>query len=199
MRSIKTIVAALLASALVTPAFAGGEIKLGMGYGELTFGGPSDHANQYTVQLRGEFGPGLMAGLRHTQGEYDVQGFELSYTTLLGAWQFVKNDHVAVHAGLLFEQQEADITSGQKVDDTAPGVTVGVEWTLAPELDASLEAGYLKTNDDDEDILDVSFAVDMGLGGSVSLGIEYWLRQVSADNTADLDQEAISLVLGFGF
>lgn len=195
IRNSAVALAALMAAPVVS---ADGFVQLGVGLGEFSNGGASNFSTHYS--LRAEYGltENLALGLRHVSDDFDDNGLEIDYTTLMGAWAFHNSDSSAARVGLVLERQEGE-QAGASASDDAIGLVVGGSKQLGAGIELAIDLAYLNSQDDEEDIFDASLRVNFDLTDQVIVGVDYWSRNTSADNTADADQDALSVTLGYAF
>lgn len=174
-----------------------GQLRLGLGFGESSFGGPSDHSKQLNFAAAAEWQNGLVVDLRYLQDDFDSSD-ETSYLTLKAAWTVWQDELSRLRLGLLLERLEGRFSSLTTTDD-AIGVGLGFDYALAKAVSLEFDLAYLRTNDDKEDISDNRLAVVLDMGAGSELYLQYWLRNISDNAGVDFDQDAISFGYGLNF
>lgn len=197
MKKITAAVALVLGCASGSALAVDGNVRVGAGLGEFSDGGASVHSTHLTARASVTWDSGFTAGLRYISDDYDG-GLELSYLTAMAGWTLLQEEAFDVSVGLLLERLRGEF-SGTSATDDAVGVQIAGVYSPAAGVELGLELGYLQTNDDNEDMFDTVISAEVDIATDIALGLEYWARTIEESGSADADQDAITVTLGFDF
>lgn len=173
-------------------------LELGFGSSEYSLSGPSEHGTQADITVAASWEQGLLLGLSHIYQDYSDINLEFGYTALQAGWRFAVSQNWNIDVGLEADRLQAK-SGGATITDDGFGAFIAAGVALSDEVRAGLELSYSETDDNDE-VLDMTARVDMDMTDTVSLGLKYWARNISAPGVAgELDQETIAIVLGLHF
>lgn len=201
MKMNKLAVVAGMAAMLTMNAAAAfeGQVQLGVGYGELTNGGASEYTTQTTARFEGQFDFGLVGDLRYSNADFSNSSNDLSQTALRLGYEFGLAENLGLAVGALAEQIDSSATVGVGVDDDVFGGWLGLSYDVSDGVELGVDVAYIPEHQQYDDALDLTLALDIQLAGDVAVGLEYWARAYRSDAAADVEQDAISILLGYQF
>lgn len=201
MKMNKLAVVAGMAAMLTMNAAAAfeGQVQLGVGYGELTNGGASEYTTQTTARFEGQFDFGLVGDLRYSNADFSNSSNDLSQTALRLGYEFGLAENLGLAVGALAEQIDSSATVGVGVDDDVFGGWLGLSYDVSDGVELGVDVAYIPEHQQYDDALDLTLALDIQLAGDVTVGLEYWARAYRSDAAADVEQDAISILLGYQF
>lgn len=201
MKMNKLAVVAGMAAMLTMNAAAAfeGQVQLGVGYGELTNGGASEYTTQTTARFEGQFDFGLVGDLRYSNADFSNSTNDLSQTALRLGYEFGLAENLGLAVGALAEQIDSSATVGVGVDDDVFGGWLGLSYDVSDGVELGVDVAYIPEHQQYDDALDLTLALDIQLAGDVTVGLEYWARAYRSDAAADVEQDAISILLGYQF
>lgn len=197
MMKFMAVVTTALLSTTAAAAFEG-KVQLGVGYGELTNGGASEYSTQTTARFEGQFDSGLIGDLRYTNADFSSAANDISQSALRLGYEFTSSEHTGIVLGAMAEQIDSGTASGG-VDDDVFGGWLGFNYAIAEGVALGADFVYMPEHQQYDDVWELTMAIDIQLAGDVVVGLEYWARAYRSDAVSDVEQDAISILLGYQF